>query len=84
METFSNRLCLQSQGDFWRRFRRWHLQPSPGPQSLPDAGSSPWQQQSLLRAFHFWLCQETRWRELRLWIVLHAQPLRTHRCRDPV
>lgn len=81
METFSNRLCLQRRGDSWRRFRRWHLQPSPRPWSLPDAGSSPWQRPRPRRAFRGWLRQETcwHWHQPRLWTVPHAQPLRTHR-----
>lgn len=61
METFSNQLCLQSQGDSWRRSRRWHLQPPPGPQSLPDVGSSPRQRRPLRRTSRRCLRQETCW-----------------------
>lgn len=58
-ETLSNRLCRRRQGDSWQRC--WHLPPSLGPRSLPDAGSAPWQPQPLLRGFRSRLRQGTRW-----------------------
>lgn len=60
-ETLSNRLCRRRLGDSWQRC--WHLPPSPGPRSLPDAGSTPWQPQPLLRGFHSRLRQGRRWHQ---------------------
>lgn len=70
-ETLSNRLCRRRQGDSWQRC--WHLPPSPGPRSLPDAGSTPWQPQPLLRGFHSRLRQGRRWHQC------EPRPPSTHR-----